>query len=77
LGVEIIDRCLLKGKYQTRDMLSYLKQVPNTDVFSSKGALPYAGRSGGRKLANDLLENLEEEGEISTSKLQKMILGEL
>lgn len=76
LGVEIIDRCLLKGKYQTKDMLSYLKQVPNTDSFSSKGALPYAGRSGGRKLANDLLENLEEEGEISTNKLQKMILGE-
>jgi hypothetical protein len=76
LGVEIIDRCLLKGKYQTKDMLSYLRQVPNTDVFSSKGTLTYAGRSGGRKLANDLLENLEEEGEISTSKLQKMILGE-
>ncbi len=40
-------------------------------------ALPmYAGRAGGRKLANDLIANLEEEGEISLNKLQKMILGE-
>ena len=57
-------------------MFSYLKQVQNTDILSSKNTLTYAGRSGGRKLAIDLLENLEEEGEISTGKLQKMILGE-
>ena len=76
LGVEIIDRCLLKGKYSTNDMLKYLKQLPETDVFSSKGGSPYAGRSGGRMLANELISNLEDEGEISLSKLQKMILGE-
>lgn len=76
LGIEIIDRCLLKGKYQPKDMLAYLKQLPDVDVFASKGNLTYAGRGGGRKLANDLIANLEGEGEISFSKLQKMILGE-
>jgi DGQHR domain-containing protein len=76
LGIEIIDRCLLKGKYSTQDMFKYLKQLPETDVFSSKGGSAYAGRSGGRIMANDLISNLEEEGEISLSKLQKMILGE-
>jgi DGQHR domain-containing protein len=76
LGVEIIDRCLLKGKYSTNDMLKYLKQLPEADVFSSKGGSLYAGRSGGRMLANELISNLEDEGEISLSKLQKMILGE-
>jgi DGQHR domain-containing protein len=76
LGIEIIDRCLLKGKYSTQDMLKYLKQLPETDVFSSQGGSAYAGRSGGRIMANDLISNLEEEGEISLSKLQKMILGE-
>jgi hypothetical protein len=67
---------LLKGKYSTQDMLKYLKQLPETDVFSSQGGSAYAGRSGGRIMANDLISNLEEEGEISLSKLQKMILGE-
>ena len=74
LGVEVIDRCLLKGKYETQDMLAYLKQLPETDVLSSKGNLAYAGRAGGRKLANDLIADLADEGEISLSKLQRMIL---
>jgi hypothetical protein len=75
LGIEIIDRCLLRGKYSTKDMLTYLKQLPETDLLKSKGSLAYAGRSGGRKLANDLIADLEEEGEISLSNLQKMILS--
>jgi hypothetical protein len=74
LGVEIIDRCLLKGKYQTNDMLSYLQKLPESDVFTKKGSTPYAGRSGGRKIASDLVADLEEEGEVSLNKLQKMIL---
>ena len=36
----------------------------------------YAGRCGGRKLTNDLIANIEEEGEISLARLQKMILNE-
>lgn len=75
LGIEIIDRCLLHGKYSTKDMLTYLKQLPETDVLTSKVNLAYAGRSGGRRLANDLIADLEEEGEISLNKLQKMILS--
>lgn len=75
LGIEIIDRCLAKGKYGTKDMLGYLKKLQDIDVFTAKGNLPYAGRAGGRKLANDLVENLEDEGEISLRRLQKMILG--
>ncbi|MGZ5436575.1 MAG: DGQHR domain-containing protein [Pyrinomonadaceae bacterium] len=75
LGIEIIDRCLLRGKYSTKDMLTYLRQLPETDLLRSKGNLAYAGRSGGRKLANDLIADLEEEGEISLSNLQKMILS--
>ncbi len=75
IGIEIIDRCLLKGKYESKDMLAYLKQLPESDVFTSKGGLPYAGRAGGRKLADDMIANLEEEGEISLNKLQKMILS--
>ena len=75
LGIEVIDRCLLHGKYSTSDMLKYLKQLPQTDLLKSKGSLAYAGRSGGRKLANDLIADLEDEGEISLAKLQKMILS--
>jgi DGQHR domain-containing protein len=76
LGIEIIDRCLLKGKYESKVMLSYLKQLPDTEIFTKKGSLPYAGRGGGRLLANEVIANLQDEGEISLSKLQKMILGE-
>lgn len=74
VGIEVIDRCLLKGKYQVNDLMSYLNRIPSTALLRSKEILAYAGRGGGRKLANDLLEDLEEEGEISLSKLQKMIL---
>jgi DGQHR domain-containing protein len=75
LGIEIIDRCLLKQKYQVDDMYAYLEKLPNKEVFTSRGGMPYAGRAGGRKIASDLIADLEEEGEISLSKLQKMILG--
>lgn len=74
IGIEIIDRCLLKSKFQTADMLSYLHQLPDSDLLSSKASLAYAGRAGGKKMANDLIANLAEEGEVSLSKLQKMIL---
>jgi DGQHR domain-containing protein len=76
LGIEIIDRCLLKGKFTSEDMLDYLQKVPNKEVFLAKSGIPYAGRSGGRRIASDLIANLEEEGEISLAKLQKMILGD-
>jgi DGQHR domain-containing protein len=77
LGIEIADRCLLKAKYSAVDMLEYLKKIPNpTEALSSKGGIPYAGRAGGRKLASDLIAELEDEGELSLQKLQKLILGE-
>jgi DGQHR domain-containing protein len=75
VGVEVIDRCLLKGKFSSDDMLEYLKQMP-PESLASGGTAAYAGRGGGRKLANDLIANLEEEGEVSLSKLQKLILSE-
>jgi DGQHR domain-containing protein len=75
VGIEIIDRALLKGKFSTKDMLEYLKQMPS-DSLASGGTATYSGRGGGRKLANDLIANLEEEGEVSLSKLQRLILSE-
>lgn len=75
LGIEVIDRCLLKGKFKADDMLRYLKQLP-AETLLSGGTAAYAGRGGGRKLANDLIENLEDEGQVSLSKLQKMILSQ-
>jgi hypothetical protein len=75
VGIEVIDRCLMKGKFKSSDMLAYLNQIPNTEVLSTKSGLAYAGRGGGRKMANDLIANLEEPGEVSLSRLQKMILG--
>jgi DGQHR domain-containing protein len=75
VGIEVIDRSLLKGKFNSKDMLGYLKQLP-TEALSTRETLAYAGRGGGRKLANDLIANLEDEGEISLAKLQKLILSE-
>lgn len=75
VGIEIIDRSLLKGKFSSVDMLQYLKQMP-PESLASGGTAAYAGRGGGRKLANDLISNLEEEGEVSLSKLQQLILSE-
>ena len=75
VGIEIIDRSLLKGKFASKDMLVYLKQLPS-DQLAVRETLAYAGRGGGRKLANDLIANLEDEGGVSLSKLQKMILSE-
>jgi hypothetical protein len=75
IGIEVIDRSLSRGKFNSEDMLAYLKQIP-TESLTVKETLAYAGRGGGRKLANDLIANIEEEGEISVSKLQKMILNE-
>jgi hypothetical protein len=75
VGIEVIDRALLKGKFSSKDMLAYLKQMPS-DSLAKGGTAAYAGRGGGRKLANDLIANLEEEGEMSLAKLQKLILSE-
>jgi DGQHR domain-containing protein len=75
VGIEVIDRSLLKGKFSTDDMLAYLKQLPSESLAKGQTAA-YSGRGGGRKLANDLIANLEEEGEVSLSKLQKLILSE-
>lgn len=75
VGIEVIDRSLLKGKFSSDDMLEYLKQMP-PELLAKGGTAAYAGRGGGRKLANDLIANLEEEGEVSLSKLQKLILSE-
>lgn len=75
VGIEVIDRSLLKGKFSSDDMLWYLKQMPS-ESLASGGTAAYAGRGGGRKLANDMIANLEEEGELSLSKLQKLILSE-
>ncbi len=75
VGIEIIDRCLNKGMYEPKNMLRYLNQIPNTAFLSTRTGLAYAGRGGGRKMANDLIANLEEQGEVSLSRLQKMILG--
>jgi len=76
VGIEVIDRCLLKGKYATDDILSYLRQIPSTSLMATKTGLAYAGRGGGRKMANDLIASLEEPGEVSLNRLQKMILGQ-
>jgi len=76
LGIEVIDRCLLQGKFETKDMLAYIRELPGKEVFSSKGGIPYAGRAGAKKIASGLIADLAEEGEVSVSKLQKMILGE-
>ena len=75
VGIEVIDRSLLKGKFSSADMLEYLKQMP-AESLAKGGTSAYAGRGGGRKLANDLIANLEEEGAVSLSKLQKLILSE-
>lgn len=76
VGVEIIDRCLVRGKYEVNDMLRYLKKIDTPEVFSTGGAKTYVGRAGGRQMAADLIAEMEEEGEISLAKLQKMILGQ-
>ena len=75
LGIDIIDRCLLKGKFTPSDMFAYLHKLPDKEVFSRRGAIALAGRAGGKKIAGDLMKDLEEEGEVSMSKLQKMILS--
>jgi DGQHR domain-containing protein len=75
IGIEVIDRSLLKSRFSSNDMLDYLNQLP-AEKFLSKQPLPYAGRGGGRKLANDLIADLEDEGEVSLAKLQKLILSE-
>jgi hypothetical protein len=75
VGIEVIDRSLLKGKFSSDDMLEYLKQMPSEALAKGETAA-YAGRGGGRKLANDLIADLADEGEVSLSKLQKLILSE-
>jgi hypothetical protein len=75
VGIEVIDRSLLKGRFGSKDMIEYLKQLP-PEKLMTKEILTYAGRGGGRKLANDLILDLEDEGEISLAKLQKLILSE-
>jgi hypothetical protein len=75
VGIEVIDRALMKGKYTSEAMLEYLRQLP-ADQLASGGTAAYAGRGGGRKLANDLIANLEDDAGVSLNKLQKMILSD-
>jgi DGQHR domain-containing protein len=74
VGIEVIDRSLAKGKFSANDMLKYLQQMPPESLLSG-GTLPYAGRGGGRKMANDLIANLTDDGQISLTALQKLILS--
>jgi DGQHR domain-containing protein len=73
VGIELIDRSLAKGKFTSEDMLKYLNQLPS-ELLASGTTAALSGRGGGRKLANDLIVSLDEEGEVSVSKLQKLIL---
>lgn len=75
VGIDVIDRSLMKGKFGTADMLTYLRQLPK-EALAVSGTLPYAGRGGGRKLANDLIGSIADEGEMSVARLQKIILQE-
>jgi hypothetical protein len=68
-GIEVVDRSLVKGKFSIDDVLALFEAV-------ALQTAAYAGRGGGRKLANDSIANLEEEGEVSLSKLRKLILSE-
>src|ERR1035437_1932886 len=74
VGIEVIDRCLLKGQYSTSDMLKYLKQMPQESLLAG-GSLPYAGRGGGRKMANELIGHLTDDGKVSLTALGKTNLG--
>lgn len=73
VGIEVIDRALMKAKFTSNDMYHYLQQMPQESLLSGQ-TLPYAGRGGGRKMANDLISNLGDDGEMSLSALQKIIL---
>jgi DGQHR domain-containing protein len=75
VGIEVIDRSLAKGKFGSEDMLKYLAQMPD-ELLRSGGTAALSGRGGGRKLANELVGNLSDEGGIPVSKLQKLILDE-
>jgi len=75
IGIDIIDRCVMKGEYEQKDMLSYLKMIPTSYDFSSKSPLKeFGGRSGARKIAGEITSQFEEEGGISVARLQKQIL---
>ena len=52
-----------------------MKKIQNVERLSSKQGIPFAGRGGGRKIAADLISEIEEEGEVSLNNLQKLILG--
>ena len=74
IGIDVIDRCLLNGKYGSADMLKYLDQMPK-DSLSRGASSAYAGRGGGRVLANELLEYVSDDGKLSIPALQNLILG--
>jgi len=75
VGIEVIDRSLTRGKFSSDDMLEYLKQM-RPEALAKGETAAYAGRGGGRKLATDLIADLEDEGQVSLSKLQKLILSQ-
>ncbi len=76
IGMDVIDRCVIKGEYKPNDMLKYLKMIPSSYDLSSKSPLKaFGGRSGARKLAGEITSQFEEEGQISVAKLQRQILG--
>jgi hypothetical protein len=50
--------------------------VKATESLAKGETAAYAGRGGGRKLANDLFANLEDEGEVSLLRLQTQILSQ-
>jgi len=53
----------------------YQKLLSQTNVFSTKGRMPFAGCADRRKIASDLIADREGEGEISLTKLQKQVLS--
>ena len=75
IGIDVIDRCLLAGKFGIIDMYKYLSQMPN-NALSRGASSAYSGRGGGRVLANELLEYVTDDGKLSIPALQKLILGE-
>jgi DGQHR domain-containing protein len=76
IGAEVIDRALVKGEYTADELYKILNSGKTWD-WSNKGEFKgYSGVSGAQEIANRVIREFQEEGNISVKNLYNKIMGD-
>jgi DGQHR domain-containing protein len=75
IGAEVVDRCLETEKYDTESMVRILRSGRDWDWRKNGYFRGYSGQAGAKRIAEEVIRELESEAGISVASLTQKILG--